>query len=300
MKTRLSKSWLQKLPTLGLLALSVGLSVACGGGSDGNSSNNTRMKVDITGLEDLGDDFLYEGWLIVDGAAITSGTFSVDGGGNLSKTEFSVNATDLANASTFVLTIEPFPDADPDPADTHILAGSFADNVAQIEVDHSSALNTDFSTAAGTFILATPSDDSTDATNNNEGIWWLDPSGPSASLTLPTLPDGWVYEGWLVGNDGPVSTGTFTSASGADSDGAGATGGSDDAPAFPGQDVIGIDLNDGIMTAVISVEPSPDNSIAPFTLKPLLKAIDNGAATAPTQHTMDANSAALPTGTVTR
>ena len=45
--------------------------------------------------------------------------------------------------------------------------------------------------------------------------------GPGPILDLPTLPAGWVYEGWVVGPDGPVTTGRFTMASGADSDGDG-------------------------------------------------------------------------------
>ena len=57
----------------------------------------------------------------------------------------------------------------------------------------------------------------------------------------------------------------------ADSDGGGPAAGPNPTPPFPGQDFIHplTDLTAGY-AAVISVEPSPDNSPAPFTLKPLL------------------------------
>jgi hypothetical protein len=75
----------------------------------------------------------------------------------------------------------------------------------------------------------------------------------------------------VVGTEGPISTGRFTSVSGADSDGAGPSGGPNDAPPFPGQDFVDppIDLTAGY-AAVISIEPEPDNSPAPFALKPLV------------------------------
>ena len=67
----------------------------------------------INGLEDLGSTAEYEGWLIVNGNPVTTGKFSVDASGNLSQTMFDVDQSDLDNASTFVLTIEPKPDPDP-------------------------------------------------------------------------------------------------------------------------------------------------------------------------------------------
>jgi hypothetical protein len=132
-------------------------------------------------------------------------------------------------------------------------------------------------------------------------IWWLDPgAGPGAGLSLPTLPAGWAYEGWVVGDSGPVSTGTFTAVTGADSDGAGATAGSDPAPAFPGQDFISPLTPLTGLAAVISVEPSPDNSPAPFTLKPLVDMdvmdVGVGVVQAMTNNAV----ASSPTGTASR
>jgi hypothetical protein len=70
------------------------------------SANSQTVTLDITGLEDLGSSYQYEGWLIV-GGPVTTGTFTVDGSGMLSQTVFNVGLSDLIGATTFVLTIEP-------------------------------------------------------------------------------------------------------------------------------------------------------------------------------------------------
>jgi hypothetical protein len=229
----------------------------------------TELTLSFTGLEDLGPSWAYEGWLIVDGAPVSTGVFTVDANGTPSATSFIVDSNNLNQASAFVLTIEPSPDSDPAPAPVHLLGGDFNNGVANLSVGHTAALGDSFSNATGSYVLAAPSGGDVPHVN---GIWWLDPAaGPGAALNLPTLPAGWVYEGWVVGSEGPISTGRFTSVSGADSDGAGPTGGPTAAPLFPGQDFVNppTDLTDGF-AAVISIEPEPDNDPAPFTLKPLV------------------------------
>ena len=158
----------------------------------------------------------------------------------------------------------------PDPSHTHVLAGDFSGGAAELSAGHGAALGDDFSSAAGPYILNAPSGGGTADYAN--GIWWLDPTaGPGPTLELPTLPAGWVYEGWVVGADGPVSTGRFIMASGNDSDIGGISAGPHGTPPFPGQDFINptFDLIDGF-AAVISIEPDPDNSPDPFTFKPLV------------------------------
>ena len=90
---------------------------------------NSDLTLNLTGLEPLGDDFVYEGWIIVDGAPISTGIFS-----SVSFPQtFSVNRNDLNNATAFVLSIEPFVDIlDPAPAATKILAGDFSGSSADV------------------------------------------------------------------------------------------------------------------------------------------------------------------------
>ena len=274
----------------------------------------SQLSLNINGLEDLGSTAQYEGWIIVpttaksDGSASevakSTGVFTVNANGELSQTNFDVDATDLSNATAFVLTIEPIPDSDPNPSAVHILAGDFSGTGGMLTVDHPSALGSDFTTSTGVYILATPTDGPN--TNENSGIWFLDltSGSPSQGLFLPTLPEGWKYEGWTVINGTPVTTGTFTDATVVDD--ADPYSSTMPGPPFPGEDFLvnapaGLtfptDIADGV--AVISIEPSPDNSSAPFTLKPLVGDIPMNAVDH-TTYMMDTNISSFPTGTISR
>ena len=254
-----------------------------------------HLRLSLGGLEDLGADFAYEGWLIVDGEAISSGVFTVDGAGEMSQTYFPTQVSDLDAIGAFVLTIEPVPDSDPSPAATHLLGGDVINGRASLSVGHAAAFGDDFSSASGSYILNAPSGGG--AADYFNGIWWLDPAtGPGPTLVLPMLPDGWAYEGWVAGAEGPVSTGRFTMAEGADNDGAGPDSGQEAFPPFPGQDFVdpAKDLTSGY-AAVISVEPEPDNSAAPFAIKPLIdRLVDDVGAGVP--QPMGLNLGSLPSG----
>ncbi|TYP99175.1 hypothetical protein C7447_102494 [Tenacibaculum adriaticum] len=265
-----------------------------------------NLTLNISGLENLGSDYNYEGWIIVNSSPISTGVFSVDDSGNLSQTSFPVNRTQLESASTFVLSIEPANDTDPAPAATKLLAGDFSGVSAIVS---SNNLVGDFSNSSGKYILATPTD--MDDTNEASGVWFLDNSGaaPVAGLDLPTLPDGWKYEGWVVLNGTPVSTGTFTSLDAADDNATTSPykGTSGDGPPFPGEDYVmgsasGVTFPTDIRGSgmvVISVEPSPDNSAAPFALKPLAHPVPSGA-DVHSVLTMGAGPVLSISGTVTR
>jgi hypothetical protein len=258
--------------TLGMLATS------CSNDDDNDAS--TELVLNLNGLEALGNDFVYEGWLIVNGTPVSTGTFS----SVTFPQTFDVDEDDLVSASTFVLSIEPAVDSDPAPASTKILAGDFTGNVAAV---NSNGIVGDFSSASGTYILATPTD--IDDMNEESGVWFLDNSSGSAvsGLVLPTLTDGWKYEGWAVIGGVPVSTGTFSSVNNFDDNATTSMfkGNSGNGPAFPGEDYIqnapnGLTFPTDLKgaTIVISVEPVPDNSTNPFTLKPLAHVVPANAA----------------------
>ncbi|HSN56046.1 MAG TPA: anti-sigma factor [Candidatus Sulfomarinibacteraceae bacterium] len=262
------------------------------------AADTAHLELDNHGLEPLGHGFVYEGWLIVDGAAVSAGRFAIAADGSPSRSSFAVEVADLDAVSSYVLTIEPVPDADPGPSPVHVLAGDFANGTAELTAGHDAALGDDFSAAAGSYILAAPSAGGTSP--YGQGIWWLDPDGgPDATLHLPTLPAGWVYEGWVVGDGGPMSTGRFTMPSGADSDAGGIAAGPYATPPFPGQDFItpAIDLTSGY-AAVISIEPEPDDSPAPFAFKPLVDTMIEDVGEGVPQ-SMDSNAGGFPTATVT-
>lgn len=283
---------------LGALALGF-FATSCSNDDDAvTTTTTTALTIDLNGLEALGSDFVYEGWVIVNGSPVSTGTFTSV---NFPQT-FQVNTAQLNAATRFVLSIEPTVDPDPLPAATKVLAGDFSGSAASINT----GLVGDFSSASGTFFLRTPTDEMGMGNNGNDqnGVWFGAPGmPPTANFTLPVLPEGWVYEGWVVGETGPLTTGTFTDFSAADGESpfSGASAG----PPVPGEDffenapngeTFPLDVRN--RRVVISVEPVPDNSPAPFAMKPLVGIA--GTETAPVAHDFGLNLASLPTGTVTR
>jgi len=271
---------------------------------DTKESTTSNLNLTITGLSDLGADYVYEGWLLVNGAPKTTGTFTVDENGDLSKTDFQIENNDLTTATKFILTIEPAADSDPAPSAVHILAGDFSGNSAAVSVGDMAALGNDFTASTGKYILATPTNGAD--TDENSGVWWLDPTaGPGAGLDLPTLPAGWKYEGWAVIGGTPVTTGKFTAIDVVDD--AAPFSASMPGPPFPGEDFL-LNAPSGVTfptdlsgaTIVISVEPDPDNAPGPFLLKPLVGMVPVGAADH-TAYDMNNNASNTnPSGTVKR
>ena len=200
-------------------------------------------------IEELGNDFRYEGWIIVDGSPVSTGVFS----SVTFPKSFTVDATQLAAATTFVLSIEPAVDSDPAPAATKILAGDFSGSSANVGLAPVIA-NGDLNTSSGTFFLRTPTDELPNSNNGNDqnGVWFGIPGAP--------------VPGEDFFNNAPSGF------------------------SFP-LDVRG-------RTVVISIEPSPDNSPAPFAIKPLVgNAVQE---TAPSTHSLDVNIASFPAGSVSR
>ncbi len=291
--------------SISILLLSVILvTMSCNNDDDNTPAPPTTsdLVLDIEGLEALGDDFVYEGWIIVDGTPVSTGVFSSV---NFPQS-FTVETSDLDNATRFVLSIEPTIDPDPAPASTKILVGDFSGNSANI---NSKGTVADFNNASGTYILATPTDGNGDI-NEESGVWFLDNSSgsPVAGLNLPALADGWKYEGWAVIDGTPISTGTFLISNGPDDNASTSAfkGDDNDGPPFPGEDFLqnapsGLTFPTDLKgkTIVISVEPYPDNNPDPFTLKPLAHMVPENAE----NHTaimMGDGPVSIISGTVTR
>ena len=142
---------------LGLLAAILIFSfIGCSSDDDPLTTLSTteQLTLNLNGLEDLGGSAMYEGWILVptptnsnspsSETAISTGTFTVNSNGELSKTKFDVDATQLDNATSFVLTIEPNPDPDQNPSATHIIGGDFSSGLANLSVEHGTALGMDF------------------------------------------------------------------------------------------------------------------------------------------------------------
>jgi len=309
---------MKKKSPIALIALLGIVTLMSCSNDDDLSPASKPLVLDISGLENLGNDYVYEGWVIVDGVAISTGTFTVDDAGAWSASSFDVDASDLDNAAKFVLTLEPAGETGADattPSDQKLLAGDFNGTTAMVSTATAPALG-DFSAVAGTYFLRTPTDEAPGTANNGNdinGVWFGIPGMPPTSgLTMPTLPTGWIYEGWVIGDAGPITTGTFSKDATTDFmifDDENPFSGviNNVGPPVPGEDfflnapsgeTFPLDLRG--RTIVISVEPVPDNSAAPFLLKPLLAGVSPTALTAPTFHEFAQNLGSLPTGTATR
>lgn len=278
------------------------------GCNDDDASASSNLTLSIQGLEDLGSSAAYEGWIIVDGSPVSTGVFTVNAGGEMSETSFNVNAEDLAAATKFVLTVEPVPDNDPAPSDQKLLAGDFSATSANLSTGVAPALGS-FDNASGMLFLRTPTDETNGNNGNDEnGVWFGTPGAPpTAGLNLPTLPVGWAYEGWVIGDAGPISTGTFTEFDTQDDSNVYSGTENNVGPPIPGEDFFNnapagetFPLDVRGRTVVISVEPVPDNAEAPFLLKPLTAVVPTDAAKAPATHSFSFNSAGVPTGKASR
>ena len=268
------------------------------------------LKLQLTGVEPLANGSHYEGWAIIDGSPVSTGKFNIDSNGGLVKLDGTAKSdgifhpvSGLDTATDVIITIEPAGDTDDVPAATHYLAGSLSGGSASLSVGHAAALGTDLSDASGVYILATPTDGA--GSNENSGIWFLDLStgGPSVGLDLPALPTGWVYEGWVVIDGVPVSSGRFIAAD--EIDQSDPFSGTEGGPPFPGEDYLnnaptGLSFPTDLSgrTAVISVEPMPDDSPAPFALKPLTGMIPADA-TDHVTYQLENSSTGLPSGLAT-
>jgi len=281
--------------------------------SDDATPKDTTSTLNLTfsGLEDLGPNYRYEGWVLVDGAPVSTGVFSVNANGILSQSNFEVPTDALEMATKFILTIEPNPDPDSNPSAQKYLAGDFNQDSAAVSTDVAPAVG-DFSMVSGDFFLRTPTDEAEgDPNNGNDqnGVWFGQPgTPPTASLNLPDLPEGWIYEGWVVGDSGPLSTGRFSNGAMMDENAglASSFGGTEKlGPMLPGEDFFNnvpagetFPLDIRGRTVVITVEPDPDNSPTPFALKPL--AATAGTDTAPSFYAFNLNLGSFPMGTATR
>ncbi|WP_147406199.1 anti-sigma factor [Aquimarina sp. BL5] len=256
----------KKMMAIATIALGL-LGVSCSS-DDGPAVANLTLQT--FNLETLTDGTTYQGWIIVDGDAKPTPKFANPSG---NKT-FTFIADELNRATEFILTIEQAGDNDNVPSETRILKGNFNQDSASLSFEDAV---TSFNGTAGTFFMGTPTDN--DDTNEDSGVWFIDNSSGSAmaGLTLNPLKNGWKYEGWVVINNVPVSTGTFTDPAQAD-DFNPFSSTANPAPPFPGEDFLNNSASpDGVTfpvdlrgsTVVISVEPLNDLDKAPFFLKPL-------------------------------
>jgi len=111
------------------------------------------------------------------------------------------------------------------------LSGEFKDDRANFKM-----VELMLDDAKGAFQLATPTDGD-NLINERSGVWFGDISENTSRLNLPTLPMGWVYEGWAVVDNQPLTTGRFKDTNSADSLSTFSSLKAE-SPSFPGEDFL--------------------------------------------------------------
>ena len=71
------------------------------GGDDDAGAETRSLSFTFDGLPALGAEYVYEGWIIVDDAPITTGRFTVDAEGNLDPATFEIDAAMADAAAMF-------------------------------------------------------------------------------------------------------------------------------------------------------------------------------------------------------
>jgi|GEM_PF-4793788 len=221
-----------------LFGLLIGIFTASCSDNDDNQPKFTteNLKIEISGLKNINDNGVYEGWLITPEGPISTGKFSVNDDGEPSQEIFLVGTNTVNNATKFTLTIEPIEDKNIEPSTTKILTGDFSNKAAILSTAGNITSENDFSDITGEFILATPS--TSDKSDESKGVWFLNNSvkPPTTSLKLPKLKAGWIYEGWVIIEEEAISTGKFSKLNEADYKNE--YKGPEKLPPFPGEDFV--------------------------------------------------------------
>lgn len=259
--------------------------------------------VNFENLEDAPNGQTYEAWLVVNTERVSIGTFTLSDMPNT----FVVDSEMLESAAGFMVSVEPMMDTDAGQSDIVIMSGPFEGDTAMVTTNMQIG---DFSFASGTFFLRSPTDETAMTGNNGNdqyGILFGDIDQgmpPVANFMLPELdPDRWIYEGWVMVDGTPISTGRFNAFDMQD-DFNGFSAMMSSGPNLPGEDFfnnppMGIDFPLDVRNrmVVISVEPAVDDDPAPFVVKPL--AALAGMMLASNQD-FALNMAGIPTATATR
>lgn len=283
--------------SLGVLA-----SLAASTGS-GATAQEFPIRLTVTKLAPL-KGAAYELWVVDGKRKLSAGKFNVDAKGRLvdrlGRPARFVSSVDPSKADTIAVTIEPRRDRNPGPTATIVLAGKPTADAARLRFP------VDLGRASGTYVLATPTD--SNPNNHGAGVWFLNPRTGGKSLNLPRLPaKGWIWEGWAVTQERPLTTGRFVDAGKPDR--SSPFSGTNPAPSVPGEDYVRnlprpikppVNLADGKSLIVVTIEPDLNGAdptgAGPFSIKPLVHRVPKGtAAEAPTGLRRDLST--VPTGT---
>jgi hypothetical protein len=300
------------------ISLLLGLAVGCDSDSAVSGLNgNSIVTLTLDGLQPLTGGMNYQAWLVTQADNNLVGEpvviFNVDDQGR------------MVHATADTLIAGPFPSSAPAASvlgvavsleratqlvsfssASFVLSGEIAGGSAVLTVGDWLALNQDFSTIGGSFILSTPTDQ--DETNELLGVWFVNPNTDpdSASVDLPEPTSGWIYEGWVEVGGQALSMGKFTHANLPDS--TSAFSGPEDPPPFPGEDFLvnpptGLTFPLELSGASVFITAEPGNDSDPDSDQPFfLRLLEGQVPLEPvtlTGYNLTNLTSQFPTGTAT-
>jgi hypothetical protein len=318
------RSW---TPPLAAVLVALGLFAGCGDDDD-NPPEVGELTVSLLNLPALPESLYYEAFALFDTSttahgeteAVSLGAFLADGAGNLESLDggeavFEFVEQRNLSPSRIVVNVRVVADTSlGSPLIAGQVVGDEDEGRATLTAGDHHALNADITTAEGTCVLATPSTFLVDS-DENQGVWFVEivtqpQPGTNPSLVIPELGEGWAYSAWVLQSGEEIPVGTFSLASGPDSDGAGEGAGPDPGFDAPGSDFIvpptgPRSLNDGETTVIVTIEPvESDHGLRalhldePFPVRVLEIAIPFGAAS-DSSITLSKPGVPLPAGTIT-
>jgi len=266
-----------------------------------------QIRLELENLPPLQDGFAYQAFARLGAEIHATDKFNTTENGSFVNAagQFIQNTltfdVDVSEASVIFVTIQEKRDSNDEPSGTVVFAGDLSGSVANLTQSHPSAFGVSLNGQTGSFMLmsyvanAQPSDVS--------GLWFVEGSkaAPRAGLSLPALPEGWHYEGWIEVGGTLISTGAFRDNEGAD---AARQYSNSDTPLFPGEDFeenapdgVTFPLNPAGGTVHVTVEPFPDDTVEPYGFFVMTGSVPSSPA-AETAYTLSSNLVA-PSGTAT-
>jgi len=157
-----------------------------------------KMQVSDFNLPELPSGYYYEGWLLVDGSYVSVGKITNDSISNGIARFSKIEATDLATAQSFALTVET--NDSPAPSNYVLLVGNFDGNTASL-TSSGETVNGVLSLAnriSASYTVQNASVPDSLAGNYQEnGAWFFKGTGENKEPTLHLDYNGVSYQAWL-------------------------------------------------------------------------------------------------------